>query len=73
LATFAHPCKYIYYGLQKQKYVTKRTFLAYRPIIEGINLKEDLLKEATVRFVLKFATYKGDLNLTALKDVRTAE
>jgi len=38
--------------------------LAYRPVIEGVNMTEDLLREASARFVLKFAAYKGEINLT---------
>jgi len=40
--------------------------LAYRPNIDGVDQLDDLLKEATHRFVLKFAAYKALITSTSV-------
>ena len=36
-------------------------------------MTEDLLREASARFVLKFAAYKGEINLTQLSGTKALE
>jgi hypothetical protein len=38
--------------------------LAYRPVIEDVDQTDDLLREATERFVFKFAGYKAIITST---------
>lgn len=66
---FIHPVRFYYWMVKKAKYTTGKHYLAIEPYLDGEKMSQDNIIDATIRFILKYASYTAAVNL---EDCRAA-